>query len=224
MKEKHKALQAACWQIYLSGLFLLRFRLPEALLILLICSGPWGYMNAQVPAPSVAADIAKPDTLTDTNQIIRFIPERYKLLDQSGPGLKERSGDVLLQLISRDDEGSYVLLLLHKENGRWRQIAENSMLLPSKDELGSAGSASALLEGSFLYVDCNIGSGSSYTQTSIRFERAGDGHYYFKDYSSRSFHNGQEDLTAGEKYQGIDDHQISFEAATPGNTSPPVAD
>jgi hypothetical protein len=219
MTEKPKVPLATYWRICLSRLILLCSVLPGALVILLICLGPGSYVKAQSPAASVAAGIAKPDT----NQITRFIPEGYRLLDQSGPGLRERSGDVLLQLISSEDEGAYLLILLQKENGKWRQIAENSTLLPSKDELGNAGSASVLLEGPLLYVEYNIGSSSAYTQTSIRFERARDGHYYFKDYSSSSYHNGQEDLSAREEYKGIADSKISFEAATTNNTSPPAA-
>ncbi|MGX9985459.1 hypothetical protein [Soonwooa purpurea] len=147
-------------------------------------------------------------------QLQPFIPKGYTLADTSGNGLKKPSGDILLELISNEFNDFETLILLHNEKGKLTQIAENSGLMMSKELYGVSGGNYPSLSGTVLSIDYSIGSSSSLSDISIRFEKTKDGSYLFKQYTSITKNHGVEDLKARQKITAAQTGKINFSDAT----------
>lgn len=139
--------------------------------------------------------------------------EGLSLIQASGDGLKQASGDVLLELASQDPEDNETLVLLRNENGTLRKVAVNSSLLMGRDVLGISGGNYPDLSDGILSVDYTVGSGSSQSDISIKFKGLEDGRYAFKEYTSITRNHGVENLFARERVTAAQTGTIFFHDA-----------
>lgn len=152
-----------------------------------------------------------------TNSFAQIKPEKFKpfigqkeIIGSSGPGLKSKSGDILLELKEIDDEDMVTLMLLRNINGTLSKIAENSNLVMGRGMLGNSGSSNANLGENSLSVDYTLGSNSSQSDVSMEFEKNKDGKYYFTTYTTISRNYGVENLFAREKITAAQTGKIDF--------------
>ncbi|MEO6831550.1 MAG: hypothetical protein ABI378_04605 [Chitinophagaceae bacterium] len=137
------------------------------------------------------------------------------LVDTSGSGLNERSGDILLELKDTSNpDGKETLVILRNNNGKLSKVASNVNLLRSKDLLGVSGGNYPSLSEGLLSVDYTTGSNSSQSDVSIEFERNNDGNYYFKTYTSVTRNYGVENLFARVEITTQQTGKINFSEAT----------
>jgi hypothetical protein len=137
-----------------------------------------------------------------------------RLVEASGDGLKQSSGDILLELASKEPDDNQTLILFRNEKGKLKKIAENRDLLMNKDMLGVSGGNYPELSGNKLSVDYTLGSNSAQSDVSIVFEKGSNGNYYFKAYTSISRNYGVENLFARKKITAQQTGKISFEKAS----------
>lgn len=147
-------------------------------------------------------------------QLKPFITKGYTLADASGDGLKKSSGDILLELVSDEPDVMETLILLHNEKGKLKKMAENSSLLMGKGMLGVSGSNYPYLSGRVLSVDYSLGSNSAVSDVSIKFEKAKDGQYKFKEYTGSTKNYGVENLKERQKITAAQTGTINFSDAT----------
>lgn len=147
-------------------------------------------------------------------QLKPFIPKGFTIKNNSGEGLKQPSGDILLEMVSNEEDESETLLILQNENGELKKIAENKELLMGRGLLGNSGGASASLEGNILSANYSLGSNSGYSQTSIQFKKNSDGQYYFDKYIAQTQNYSVENLFARESVTAAAAGHIKFSEAT----------
>lgn len=135
------------------------------------------------------------------------------LIDTSGPGLKQASGDILLELAPEGLDENETLVLLHNEKGRLSKVSENADLLMGKEMLGISGGNYPSLSGNILSVDYTTGSNSGQSNISMKFERDKDGRYYFKEYTSVELNFGVEDLFSRQRITAAQTGKIDFQEA-----------
>ncbi|MDR2145503.1 MAG: DUF4431 domain-containing protein [Tannerella sp.] len=146
-------------------------------------------------------------------QLKPFIPKGYTLEDTSGDGLKQTSGDILMELISNEPDDFETLVLLHNEKGKLTKIAENNGLLMGKGMLGVSGGNYPSLSGNILSVDYSVGSGSALSDVSIQFEKSKNGNYVFKRYTSITKNHGVENVKERKKITAEQIGKIDFTTA-----------
>lgn len=139
-----------------------------------------------------------------------YIGQR-SLISAAGPGLKEKAGDILLELKDPENEDWRVVLLLHKAaDGKLEQIGENSALVMAPDMLGG-GSCTAALNGPCLTIDWRLGSSSAYSTGSMVFVKAKDDKYYFNTYCLRTQNYGIENYYARDYVNAVQTGQLPFD-------------
>ncbi|MGB3291273.1 MAG: hypothetical protein WBA83_18545 [Burkholderiaceae bacterium] len=132
------------------------------------------------------------------------------LVQSSGEGLTQSSGDILLELASQEPDDNETLLVLRSDKGKLRRVAENNSLLMGRGMLGISGGNYPALADGVLSVDYTIGSGSGQSDISIKFERLADGRYSFKDYTSITRNYGVENLFARNRISAAQTGAILF--------------
>ena len=120
-------------------------------------------------------------------QLKPFIPKGFTYTEASGEGVKNSSGDILVKA-KANDQLSYTLILLRKDNGKLSKIAENENLIIDSDGAGT------VLNGSFLTVKSFVGSSSYTNDIEMMFIKAPDGQYYFDKYENSERDYGIENL------------------------------
>lgn len=119
-----------------------------------------------------------------------FIGE-LTLINSSGPGLTESSGDILLVLKETNNDDEIILKLVRNQKGTLNLIGENNQLLMGQGLLGNSGGGSAELKENILQIKYGIGSNSSYSKVSILFKKGKDSNYYFEELLSQSAEYGK---------------------------------
>ncbi|CAL1518725.1 hypothetical protein [Chitinophaga sp. MM2321] len=137
-----------------------------------------------------------------------------RLVEASGEGLKQSSGDILLELASKEQDTNETLVLFRNEKGKLKKIAENSELLMSKELLGVSGGNYPGLSGNKISIDYTLGSNSAVSDISIVFEKGSDGNYYFKEYTAVTRNYGVENLFARQQITAQQTGKINFSAAS----------
>lgn len=148
-----------------------------------------------------------------SNEFLSFIPEGYKYINASGPGMENESGDILVELTDLEFGEEVKLIILNKTIGKLSVLAENSELLMGKELLGTSGANYPQLIDRTLYVNYSLGSGSAFSNISMVFEKNNDGHYYFVEYTYSTTNNGKENLSQGKKITAAQTGRISFSEA-----------
>lgn len=148
-----------------------------------------------------------------TKEFSSFIPKGYHLINTSGPGISNSSGDIILQLENKDESDYAKLILLRKTNNKIQKIGENDNLLMNDDMLGTSGSGSVSLDEKTLTVEYFMGSSSSQSSVMITFQKETNNLYYFREYSSRSRSYGVENLFNRFKISSEETGEISFSDA-----------
>ena len=120
-------------------------------------------------------------------QLKPFIPKGFTYTEASGEGVKNSSGDILVKA-KANDQLSYVLILLRKNNRKFSKIAENENLIIDSDGTGT------VLNGSLLTVKSFVGSSSYTNDTKITFIKGSEGEYYFDKYENSERDYGIENL------------------------------
>lgn len=157
-------------------------------------------------------------TITIRAQIktIQYKPftQGLELKDASGPGIKNNSGDILLELVSKEQDENETLLILRNSNGKLTKITENKLLLMSKDILGVSGGNYPSLIGEIISVDYTLGSSSSQSDISISFQKDKEGNYWFKEYTTVTRNFGVENLFERAKITAEQTGKINFSEAS----------
>ncbi|QOW09222.1 hypothetical protein Q73A0000_02045 [Kaistella flava (ex Peng et al. 2021)] len=137
-----------------------------------------------------------------------------ELKDASGPGIKNNSGDILLELVSKEQDENETLLILRNSKGKLTKITENKLLLMSKDILGASSGNYPSLDGEIISVDYTLGSNSSQSDISISFQKDKDGNYWFKEYTTITRNFGVENLFERAKITAEQTGKINFSEAS----------
>ena len=140
--------------------------------------------------------------------------EGLELVNTFGPGIKNASGDILLELISKEQDAGETLLILRNSKGKLTEIGSNDNLLMNKDLLGISGSNYPSFNGKIISVDYTLGSNSATSDISIKFEKGNEGEYWFKEYTSTSNNFGVENLFARQIITAKETGKINFPEAS----------
>ena len=140
--------------------------------------------------------------------------EGLELKDASGPGIKSSSGDILLELVSKEPDENETLVILRNSKEKLTKIAKNTDLLMSKDMLGISGSNYPSFIDGIIAIDYTLGSSSSQSDISMKFEKENDGNYWFKEYTTTSTNFGVENLFARQIITAKQTGKISFSEAS----------
>ena len=133
-----------------------------------------------------------------------------KIVSQSGPGLENEAGDILLELKEPDNDDVVNLMVLRRNKEKLTKVAENCQLLMGPDMLGIAGGNYPSLNDKTLSVDYSLGSNSASSDITIRFEKNNNGEYDFKEYTCVTSNFGVENLFARQKVTSEQTGKIVF--------------
>ena len=154
------------------------------------------------------------DAQITEKQLAPFIGEGYHLIDTSGPGLQNSSGDILLELGAADNPDVETLLLLRNTEGKLTKITENSNLLMGQEILGVSGMNYPSLSGGVLSVAYTLGSNSVQSDITLMFEKNTEGVYVFKTYTMVERNYGVENLFARQQITAQQTGTINFSEAS----------
>lgn len=137
-----------------------------------------------------------------------------ELKNASGPGIKNASGDILLELVSNEQDEGETLLIIRNTKGKLTKISSNDQLLMNQDILGISGSNYPSFDDKIISIDYTLGSNSATSDISFKFEKGNDANYWFKEYTSISKNFGVENLFARQLITAKQTGKINFSEAS----------
>lgn len=147
-------------------------------------------------------------------QLKPFIPKGFTLANTYGDGIKQPSGDILLELSSNEGGDFQKLILIHNEKGKLTKIAENPGLVMVNDMLGDSGGNSLSLSENTLKINYSQGTFGYLRQVSIIFKKEKEGQYYLSSYASSLSERGKENKKERLRIAASQIGKINFSNAT----------